>query len=597
MPYSLPCVLRIPVIAVTMLLSLWWAVDPPASQAKSITGHQTILLPDLEIEMASATENIDIVAPQAASPPISITMHPASPEMLQAYFGAPGQGRQRPLGPALLVTKTVGVGPGCAQSNFLVVAKSTQIYYCYVAFNVGTTTLYTHTIVDDPIGVLASAYFHKLPPNSDKSGAFFTLPTTTTSSIRNLVSWQALDENDVVVEATAAAQVVVPTIALTATLGSDPETCGQEAVLSTLPATTISICYIVENTSLVTLTGHTLYDSNHGLLLEDDPEPLAPGATRTVKQTMLVTQSSSSIITWTATTTNLVSAEASSRTTVQVPSIELQTTVGAGTTDCPVTDTITVTFDSMVTLCYIVQNTGGFPLNKHALSNTLQIYPPISITLEPGASLGITVTLPATDTIRGVGEWRASGPKGLLAIAQDVFTVAIRSDAVIEVYAFYDVDGQGDLEPMEPGLAGVEILLESPSGRQYTVTTDQRGIAHLEGMPETGDYTTTVNTTTIPIGYRQTTSMRSVPVKRGQVVSHLIGFSAPEGTDTDQDTIADKDERADDFDGDELPNYLDLDSDNDGLPDRFEGHSDTNFDGQPNRLDPTRFLFLPSTSR
>ena len=59
----------------------------------------------------------------------------------------------------------------------------------------------------------------------------------------------------------------------------------------------------------------------------------------------------------------------------------------------------------------------------------------------------------------------------------------------------------------------------------------------------------------------------------------------------------DKDERADDYDADGDANYLDLDSDNDGLSDQFEGHSDTNFDGQPNRLDATRFLFLPSVSK
>jgi hypothetical protein len=119
----------------------------------------------------------------------------------------------------------------------------------------------------------------------------------------------------------------------------------------------------------------------------------------------------------------------------------------------------------------------------------------------------------------------------------------------------------------------------------------------LDGLPETGNYTPTINLDTLPPGYYETTNKRGISVERGQVVTQQIGIGAPEGTDTDQDMITDKEERSNDYDHDGIPNYLDLDSDDDGLPDKFEGTNDSNRDGRPNRLDPTRFLFLPVISK
>lgn len=56
--------------------------------------------------------------------------------------------------------------------------------------------------------------------------------------------------------------------------------------------------------------------------------------------------------------------------------------------------------------------------------------------------------------------------------------------------------------------------------------------------------------------------------------------------DQDADGIPDNMETADDLDGDNIPNFLDLDSDGDGLTDTAEGMDDNDGNGQPDYLDP-----------
>lgn len=55
--------------------------------------------------------------------------------------------------------------------------------------------------------------------------------------------------------------------------------------------------------------------------------------------------------------------------------------------------------------------------------------------------------------------------------------------------------------------------------------------------------------------------------------------------DQDHDGIPDNVESAADFDGDNLPNFLDEDADNDGKPDRVEGSVDQDQDGQMDFVD------------
>lgn len=55
--------------------------------------------------------------------------------------------------------------------------------------------------------------------------------------------------------------------------------------------------------------------------------------------------------------------------------------------------------------------------------------------------------------------------------------------------------------------------------------------------------------------------------------------------DTDGDGISDEREGASDFDGDGIPDYLDVDSDNDGIADSVERYRDSDHDGSPDHVD------------
>lgn len=64
--------------------------------------------------------------------------------------------------------------------------------------------------------------------------------------------------------------------------------------------------------------------------------------------------------------------------------------------------------------------------------------------------------------------------------------------------------------------------------------------------------------------------------------------------DQDHDGIPDIIESANDFDGDNLPNFLDEDADNDGAPDAQEGTADQDQDGQMDFIDPENGLPDPT---
>ncbi len=67
-------------------------------------------------------------------------------------------------------------------------------------------------------------------------------------------------------------------------------------------------------------------------------------------------------------------------------------------------------------------------------------------------------------------------------------------------------------------------------------------------------------------------------------IDDAIDVDATGGTDNDRDGIDDA-FAPDDFDGDGLPNYIDVDSDNDRVPDILEGNVDNDGDLSPNYLD------------
>jgi hypothetical protein len=608
MPHSLMCALRIPFVAFTILVLLWLTMSystllayPGPIATPNLPAPAALSQPTRPPAFARKTD-VPIGAPTVnpqAGPPVSVTLRPANAQLINDLFDLSATIRSAAAGSAIIVTKTVGFGPDCAKTDQLILTGTKEVLYCYVIVNTGSITLELHTFGDDKIGPLADGYYYPLSPfGMANSGAFFTIPLIVDKTVRNILTWTAKDAaGENAVTATAAAQVIIPTIELSTTVGTDPNSCGKQQTLSTLPDTTVAICYRVKNTSPINLPIHTLEDSTVGFLFQDQVNPLAPGEERSVRRTTIATQTITSLITWTSTTANGVKTQASSSVTIQVPSITLRATVGTGTSECPTTKSISVAYNDLITICYLVTNTGGHLLNRHVLSDTYYTYPVFEYPLLPNESLGVTVTIPATQSTLVHSVWQATGVSDLLALDEDSFTVTLTSATNVEVQVFYDVDAQGIRNDMEPGLPNVEVQLLSPSKRVYTAVTDANGAAHFLQLPEAGTFVTVVVTDTLPPDYMPTDNQRGVQVDRDRSVTKQIGIMSPPGTDSDNDSIPDRTEGSYDFDRDGIPNYLDTDADGDGIPDAVEGTEDFNRNGFPNYLDPDIALFLPLIRR
>src|SRR5262245_15731305 len=94
-------------------------------------------------------------------------------------------------GTSIIITKTVGLGPDCADTNDITVPKGSFVTYCYQVQNTGNTTLTTHTLVDDILGTLVGpdAVFNLQP------GQVFTTTQTNgpiDQKVKNTATWTAL---------------------------------------------------------------------------------------------------------------------------------------------------------------------------------------------------------------------------------------------------------------------------------------------------------------------------------------------------------------------------------------------------------------------
>ncbi len=67
-------------------------------------------------------------------------------------------------------------------------------------------------------------------------------------------------------------------------------------------------------------------------------------------------------------------------------------------------------------------------------------------------------------------------------------------------FLWRDLDNGGDYDDGEPGIANVSVRLQYPSGLSFTNTTDASGYYLFEGIPESGSFTVTVLTATLPGG-------------------------------------------------------------------------------------------------
>ncbi len=114
----------------------------------------------------------------------------------------------------------------------------------------------------------------------------------------------------------------VPFTILEKTVSNDG-TCGTGDVLEVYPGTEITYCYELTNFSdaghgiPVTYTTHSLEDDYLGTLLSSFPYTLTPGASVSVSKTVVITQTTTNLATWTA-TSGLISSVSTDSATVAV---------------------------------------------------------------------------------------------------------------------------------------------------------------------------------------------------------------------------------------------------------------------------------------
>jgi hypothetical protein len=233
---------------------------------------------------------------------------------------------------------------------------------------------------------------------------------------------------------------IVPSIALNKTVGADPDECAATAEIQVEADTNVYYCYEVSNTGSVALTLHDLQDSELGVILNDFPFNLQPGASAflTVPHTILT--DTVNMATWTAFNpgpSDVVSATSAATVTVVTPSIALEKTVGLDADECAVGDVITVTVGTAVTYCYSISNTGSLTVTTHHLvdSELGVILSGFPFVLSPGATAFLTQTATINETTVNTATWTAYTAAGSDASAVDSATVFV--EVVTEDYTLY----------------------------------------------------------------------------------------------------------------------------------------------------------------
>ena len=195
-------------------------------------------------------------------------------------------------GPSVSLEATVGTEPGvCAIDEDISLAAAFEhtVYYCYTITNDGNLTIEVHDLADDLFGVILDGFELELAPGEsvDTVTAGITLSRVieaedTTTITTNDATLDVYIGGERVAGDTATTTVtVVPPIvsaSLTATVGTDPATCGdQRALAFDSGPQTVYYCYTITNTGEFTIPVHDLSDDLFGPILTGFEFDLGPG--------------------------------------------------------------------------------------------------------------------------------------------------------------------------------------------------------------------------------------------------------------------------------------------------------------------------------
>jgi hypothetical protein len=187
----------------------------------------------------------------------------------------------------LELVATVGTEAGvCATESEITVLEGTEIFYCYTITNTSEVTIPIHDLADEVFGVILRDFEFELEPGAsiDTVTADLTLNTTLAETTVNNAVWDGFVEDRRVATAEAATTVNVTPLnyelALTATVGTEPDECASESDLELVAngPQTVYYCYTITNTGNATIPLHNLEDEVVGIILRDFEFELEPGA-------------------------------------------------------------------------------------------------------------------------------------------------------------------------------------------------------------------------------------------------------------------------------------------------------------------------------
>lgn len=468
----------------------------------------------------------------------------------------------------LVFTATVGTDPHqCADGNIVAVTAGTDVIACFRIHNLGSRTYVSHTLRDDLWGLMSSFTLPVLTPAGGLLDSFFVTGSANlaTESLLNTLSWIVVDDDDERLVLTDTIEVIVPQILLSHTVGVHLETCALTNVVNVMPGTLVTHCYRIKNISDFPFVLHNGVDSQIGSLSVDLPYPLEAGDTYTYFATQAVTTTSSSVVSWTATTSNGLHAFAFANAQINVPEIEVSTTVGTEPGVCASTTAITVTVGESVTYCYLVQNLSAISYNPLFVTDTL---PGGNIllheTLLGNDVLYFTLTAPVTQPLTNIVTWTVQADEGL--IATDIAAAQVNALSRLDVAVYYDVDRNRERHELEAPVPAILIMLADSEHNTRTATTDEQGIASFIGLAN-GEYQLSIPALTPGSPYTLTLldhpHLHLLPqvLVLEEVGQHYGALPLFKGNDAD--------------------------CDGDGVPDYVEGMTDLNGDGVPDYCDST----------
>lgn len=169
---------------------------------------------------------------------------------------------------------TVSEDGACGVTDVLGVAPGADVTFCLTAENTGGLPLTHHTITDSAYGPLLEFPF-VLEPNATKTVSI-TMPVSMTA--QHHITWTAVHTEDGY-SATAydRATVSVAGLSVDKTVGVVAGGCAATDTLEVNKGTAVYYCLSLNNTGDVTLTQHTIRDSQLGLSVTF-PFTLTPGA-------------------------------------------------------------------------------------------------------------------------------------------------------------------------------------------------------------------------------------------------------------------------------------------------------------------------------